>query len=95
MTKCDPRSKIYTNCINALQSVEEISRLTLDNARDAGNTSELAIGCGWQVGGRQGHGGHQSSQHHTSSRRPTSTQRLTSGQRHTPMPTSSQRPIST
>ena len=67
MTKCDPGFEIYIDCINALQSVEEIGRLTLKNARDAGNTSELAVGRGQQAGGRQGHGGRQSSQHHTSS----------------------------
>ena len=72
MAKYEPRSEIYTNCINALQSVEEISRLTLDHARDVGNTSEPTVRRGWQAGGRQGHGGYQSSQRHTSSRPPTS-----------------------
>ena len=52
MAKCEPGSEIYTDCINALQSVEEIGRLTLDDARVVGNTSELTIGRGWQVGGR-------------------------------------------
>ena len=52
MAKCELGSEIYTNYINALQSFEEISRLTLDDARDVGNTSELAIGRGRQVGGR-------------------------------------------
>ena len=83
MAKCEPGSEIYTDCINALQSVEEIGRLTLDDARDVANTSQPAVGRGRQVGGRQGQGGRQSSQRHTSSRPPTS------GQRHTPVPTSS------
>ena len=43
MAKCEPGFKIYTDCINALQSVEELSRLTLDDARAAGNTSEPAV----------------------------------------------------
>ena len=86
MAKCEPGSEIYIDCINALQSVKEISRLTLDHAHDVGNTSEPTVGCGWQAGGRQGHGGCQSSQRHTSSRPPTS------GQRHTPVPISSRRP---
>ena len=93
MTKCEPRSKIYTDCINALQYVEEIGRLTLDDARTVGNTSEPALGCGWQASGRQGHGGCQPSQCHTSSWRPTSgryhTLVPTFGQCHTPVPTSS------
>ena len=88
MAKCELGSEIYTDCINALQSVEEIGRLTLDHARDVGNTSQPAVGRGRQTGGRQGQGGRQSSQRHTSSRPPTS------GQRHTPMPTSSRRPTS-
>ena len=88
MAKCEPGSEIYTDCINALQSVEEIGRLTLDDARAVGNTSQLAVGHGRQAGGRQGQGGRQSSQRHTSSRPPTS------GQRHTPVPTSSPRPTS-
>nr|POE53079.1 hypothetical protein CFP56_59318 [Quercus suber] len=58
MTKCEPGSKIYTDYINALQFVEEISRLTLDDARVVGNISEPAVGCGRQASGRQGHGGH-------------------------------------
>ena len=88
MAKCEPGSEIYTDCINALQSVEEIGRLTLDDARAVGNTSQPAVGRGRQAGGLQGQGGHQSSQRHTSSRPPTS------GQRHTPVPTSSRRPTS-
>ena len=87
MAKCEPGSEIYTDCINALQSVEEIGRLTLDDARDVANTSQPAVGRGRQAGGRQGQGGCQSSQRHTSSRPPTF------GQRHTPVPTSSRRPI--
>ena len=83
MTKCEPGSEIYTDCINALQSVEEIGRLSLDDARTVGNTSQPAVGRGRQAGGRQGQGGRQSSQRQTSSRPPTS------GQRHTPVPTSS------
>ena len=56
MAKCEPGSEIYTDCINALQSVEEIGRLTLDHARDVGNTSQPAGGRGRQSGGRQGQG---------------------------------------
>ncbi|KAK7815913.1 hypothetical protein CFP56_000957 [Quercus suber] len=65
MTKCEPGSKIYTDCINALQFVEEISRLTLDDARVVGNISEPAVRCGRQASGRQGHGGHRSGRRHT------------------------------
>ena len=65
MGKCEPGSEIYTDCINTLQFVEEIGQLTLDNARDAGNTSEPAVGCGWQASGCQGRGGRQSSQRPT------------------------------
>ena len=83
MAKCEVGSEIYIDCINALQSVEEIGRLTLDDASDMGNTSQPAVGRGRQAGGRQGQGGRQSSQRHTSSWPPTS------GQRHTPVPTSS------
>ncbi|KAK7848138.1 putative udp-arabinose 4-epimerase 2 [Quercus suber] len=57
MAKCEPGFEIYTDCIKALQSVEEIGRLTLDDARDAGNTSEPAVGRGRQASGRQGRGG--------------------------------------
>ncbi|XP_030939448.1 uncharacterized protein LOC115964231 [Quercus lobata] len=95
IAKCEPGSEIYTDSINALQAVEEIGRLTLDHARDVGNTSELAVGPGRQAGGRQGHEGRQSSQRHTSSRPPTFGQRHTpvptSSRRHTPVPTSSRR----
>ena len=98
MGKCELGSEIYTDYINALQSVEEIGRLTLDDARDAGNTSEPAIGHGRQASGRQGRGGRQSSQRPTSSQCPTpmpiSSRRPTSGQCHIPVPTSSWRPIS-
>ena len=52
MAKCEPWFKIYTDCINALQSIEEIGQLTLDHARDVGNTSEPAVGRGRKVGGR-------------------------------------------
>ena len=79
MTKCEPGFEIHTNYINALKAVEEISRLTLDDARAASNTSEPIVGRGRQTGGHQGHEGHQSSQRHTSSRHPTS------GRRHTPV----------
>ena len=65
MAKCELGSEIYTDCINALQSIEEIGRLTLDDARDASNTSELAVGRGRQASGRQGQGGYQSSQRPT------------------------------
>ncbi|XP_030957668.1 protein MAINTENANCE OF MERISTEMS-like [Quercus lobata] len=88
ITKCEPESEIYTDCINTLEAVEEIGRLSLDRARYVGNTSEPAVRRGRQTGGRQGRGGCQSSQRHTSSRPPTS------GQRHTPVPTSSRRPTS-
>ena len=57
MAKYEPGFEIYTYCINALQFVEEIDRLTLDHARDVGNTSEPAVGHGRQAGGCQGHGG--------------------------------------
>ena len=67
MAKCEPGSEIYTDCINAVKSVEEICRLTLDDARFVGNTSESAVRRGQQAGGRQGHGGRQSNQRHTSS----------------------------
>ena len=36
MAKCESGSEIYTDYIAALKAVEEISRLTLDNARVAG-----------------------------------------------------------
>ena len=72
MAKCEPGSEIYTDCINALQSIEEIGRLTLDHARDVGNTSQPAVGRGRQAGGRQGQGGRQSCQRHTFSWPPTS-----------------------
>ena len=72
MTKCEPRSEIYTECINALKAVEEIGRLTLDDARATSNTSEPTVGHGRQASGLQGHRGRQSSQRHTSSRHPTS-----------------------
>ena len=77
MGKCEPGSEIYTDCINTLQFVEEIGRLTLDDACDAGNTSEPAVGRGRQASGCQGRGGHQSSQ------RPTLVP--TSSRCHTPM----------
>ncbi|KAK7820089.1 hypothetical protein CFP56_039254 [Quercus suber] len=99
MAKCEPGFEIYTDCIKALQSVEEIGRLTLDDARNVGNTSEPAVGCGRQASGREGRGGRQSSQRPTSTHPPTpvptSSRRPTSSQRHTPMPTSSRRPTST
>ncbi|XP_075666863.1 serine/threonine-protein phosphatase 7 long form homolog isoform X1 [Castanea sativa] len=57
MAKFEPGSEIYTDCMNALQSVEEISRLTLDDVRTAGNASEPAVRHGRQAGGRRGHGG--------------------------------------
>ena len=53
MAKCEPGSKIYTDCINALQSIEELGQLTLDDARATGNTSELAVGHGRQASGWQ------------------------------------------
>ena len=83
MAKCEQGSEIYTDCINALQSVKEIGRLTLDHARDVGNTSQPAVGRGRELGGRQGQGGRQSSQHHTSSRPPTSSRRPTPLHDHT------------
>ena len=60
MTKCEPGSEIYTDCINALKAIEEIDQLTLDDARIAGNTSDPAVGRGQQAGGHQRHGGRQS-----------------------------------
>nr|POE46082.1 coatomer subunit gamma-2 [Quercus suber] len=70
IAKCEPGSEIYTNCINALQSVEELGRLTLDDARAVGNTRELAVRRGRQAGRRQGQGGRQSSQRPTFGRCP-------------------------
>ena len=61
MEKCEPGSEIYNDCINALGAVEELGRLTLDDARTAGNTSEPAVGRGRQAGRRQRQGGRQSS----------------------------------
>ncbi|XP_075669882.1 serine/threonine-protein phosphatase 7 long form homolog [Castanea sativa] len=52
MAKFEPGSEIYTDCMNALQSVKKISRLTLDGARTVGNASEPAVGRGRQAGGR-------------------------------------------
>ena len=49
----------------ALKVVEELIRLTLDDARVAGNMSESTVGRGQRVGGRQGCGGHQSGRRHT------------------------------
>ena len=46
MAKCELGFEIYTDCINALQSVEEIGRLTLDHPRNVGNTSQPAVGRG-------------------------------------------------
>ena len=46
MAKCEPGSEIYIDYINALKVVEEIIRLTLDDAHTAGNTIELAVGHG-------------------------------------------------
>ena len=54
MANCEPGSEIYTDCINALQSVEEIGRLSLDDARTVGKTSQPVVGRGRQTGGRQG-----------------------------------------
>ncbi|XP_075638005.1 uncharacterized protein LOC142610152 [Castanea sativa] len=85
MAKFEPGSEIYTDCMNALQYVEEISRLTLDDVRTVGNASEPAVRRGRQAGGRRGHGGRQSSQCHASSRHPTTVSRHTSGGRHTPV----------
>ena len=58
---CEPGSAIHIECMSALEAVEELSRLNLDNARIASNTSEPTIGRGQRVGGRRGHGGRQSS----------------------------------
>ena len=65
LVKCEVGPKIHIDCMDALKAVEEISRLTLDNARVIGNMSEPATGHGWQVGGHRGHGDRQSGQHHT------------------------------
>ncbi|KAK7859295.1 hypothetical protein CFP56_006924 [Quercus suber] len=54
--KCEPGFEIYND------SVEELGRLTLDDACTAGNTSEPAVGRGRQAGRRQRQGGRQSSQ---------------------------------
>ena len=48
----------------ALKVVEELIRLTLDDARATGNMSEPTVGRGLRVGGRQGCGGHQSGRRH-------------------------------
>ncbi|KAK9993090.1 hypothetical protein SO802_022793 [Lithocarpus litseifolius] len=80
MAKFEPGFEIYTECINALQAVEELGRLILDDARTVGNSSVPTVKGGRQVGGRQGQGGR-----HQSSQCPTS------GRRHTPVPTSSRR----
>ena len=79
MEKCEPGSEIYNDCINALQAVEELGRLTLDDARTVGSTSEPVVGRGRQASRRQQQGGRQSSQ------RPTSGQCITSSRRHTPV----------
>ena len=62
MAKCEPGFKIYTDCVNAMQSVEELGRLTLDDACIEGNTSESVVRHGRQASGCQGQGGYQSSQ---------------------------------
>nr|POE66553.1 tetraketide alpha-pyrone reductase 1 [Quercus suber] len=89
MEKCEPGSEIYNDCINALRAVEELGRLTLDDARTAGNISEQAIGRGRQAGRRQRQGGRQSSQRPTSGQRQTPVP--TSGRRQTPVPTPARR----
>ena len=61
MAKCEPRFEIYTDCVSALKVVEEIGRLTLNDAHIVGNTSESATRRGRQGGGHRGRGGgHQS-----------------------------------
>lgn len=62
LAKCDPGFAIHAKCMNALKVVEELSRLNLDNAYDASNTSELAAECDCRVGGCRRH---QSSHGHT------------------------------
>ena len=89
MAKCEPGFKIYTDCVNAMQSVEELGRLTLDDACIEGNTSESVVRHGRQASGCQGQGGYQSSQCPTSSQRHTLVP--TSSRHHTPVPTSGQR----
>ncbi|KAK7819872.1 hypothetical protein CFP56_039472 [Quercus suber] len=99
MEKCEPGSEIYNDCINALRAVEELGRLTLDDAHTVGNTNEPAVGRGRQAGRRQRQGGRQSSQRPTSSQRqtpvPTSSRHQTPvptpSRRQTPVPTSGQR----
>ena len=86
MAKCEPGFKIYTDCINALQSIEELGRLTLEDACIKGNTSESVVRHGRQASGCQGQGGYQSSQRPTSSQRHTPVP--TSSRHHTPVPTS-------
>uniref|UniRef100_A0A7N2MN98 Uncharacterized protein n=1 Tax=Quercus lobata TaxID=97700 RepID=A0A7N2MN98_QUELO len=51
--------------MDTLKAVKEIGRLTLDDARVVGNTSEPAIAHGRRVGGCRGRGGPQSGRHHT------------------------------
>ena len=57
---CEPGSTIHTECMSALEAVEELSRLNLDNARVASNMSEPAARRGQLVGGRRGHRGRHS-----------------------------------
>nr|POE44696.1 hypothetical protein CFP56_76203 [Quercus suber] len=105
MEKCEPGSEIYNDYINALRAVEELGRLTLDDACTVGNTSEPTVGRGRQASRRQRQEGRQSSQRPTSSRCqtpvptssrrqtpvPTPSRRQTPGQRQTPVPTSGRR----
>ncbi|KAF3959528.1 hypothetical protein CMV_015673 [Castanea mollissima] len=60
LAMCTLGSAIHTECMSALEAVEELSRLNLDNARAVSNTSEPPAGCGRLVGGRRGRGGRQS-----------------------------------
>ncbi|KAK7823282.1 hypothetical protein CFP56_035690 [Quercus suber] len=60
LAKCELGSEIHTDCMVGLKAIEEIGRLTMDNARATGNTSELATGLVQRVGGRRRRGSRQS-----------------------------------
>ena len=65
LAKCKLGSEIHIDCMDALKAVKEIGRLTLDDARAVGNTSEPTTARGWRVGGCRRRGGPQSGWHHT------------------------------
>nr|POF22940.1 hypothetical protein CFP56_51544 [Quercus suber] len=60
LAKCELGSEIHTDCMVGLKAIEEIGRLTMENARATGNTSELATGLVQRVGGRRRRGSRQS-----------------------------------